>query len=73
MKPLYRARFPCQPSFKTESLFPPIRPPAKGNGYAPRILFHASIPRTQSLAYFPAFRGFLHNADCMINNTIDPI
>ena len=30
-------------------------------------------PRTQSLASFPAFRGFLHNTDCTINNTIDPI
>uniref|UniRef100_UPI003FD87354 hypothetical protein n=1 Tax=Akkermansia muciniphila TaxID=239935 RepID=UPI003FD87354 len=30
-------------------------------------------PRTQSLAYFPAFRGFLHSTDCTINNTIDPI
>ena len=30
-------------------------------------------PRTQSLAYFPAFRGFRHSTDCTINNTIDPI
>lgn len=44
MKPLYRARFPCQPSFKTESLFPPIRQPEKREKQ--RI---AELPKTHVL------------------------
>ena len=46
MKPLYRARFPCQPSFKTESLFPPIRQPEKRERYRPADIIPRQHPPT---------------------------